>query len=206
MGVSPTLGTWSLGPLALTVPLIDGGARRANVQASEARYDEAVSKLRASVRQAVQEVENALEQGASNRERAEATDLAVEQYQRYWLATQARHQHGMASLFELEDARRNLLAAQLAQVGQRRDQTLAWVSLYRALGGGWLAPQVDAPVQAVDPDRPAGLGAAPAADAGAGPAQAAPKSVTHTSAAPEPAAPTRIAQPAAAQVSPVVRP
>ena len=205
MGVSPTLGTWSLGPLALTVPLIDGGARRANVQASEARYDEAVSKLRASVRQAVQEVENALEQGASNRERAEATDLAVEQYQRYWLATQARHQHGMASLFELEDARRNLLAAQLAQVGQRRDQTLAWVSLYRALGGGWLAPLVDAPVQAVDPDRPAGLGAA--ADAGAGPAQAAPKSVTHSSASPVPAAPTRIAQAAeAAQASPVVRP
>ena len=199
MGVSPALGTWSLGPLALTVPLIDGGARRANVQASEARYDEAVSKLRASVRRAVQEVENALEQGASNHERAEATSLAVEQYQRYWVATQARHQHGMASLFELEDARRNLLAAQLAQVGQRRDQTLAWVSLYRALGGGWLAPQVDAPGQAVDLDRPAGLGAAPA--------QAAPKSVTHRSAAPESAVPSRFVQAAAAaQASPVVRP
>ena len=207
LGVSPALGTWSLGPLALTVPLIDGGARRANVQASEARYDEAVSKLRASVRRAVQEVENALEQGASNHERAEATSLAVEQYQRYWVATQARHQHGMASLFELEDARRNLLAAQLAQVGQRRDQTLAWVSLYRALGGGWLAPQVDAATP-VDPDRSAGLGAAgpaPVAGADAVPAQAAPKSVTHTSAAPVPAAPTRPAQPAAAaQASPVV--
>ena len=207
MGVSPALGTWSLGPLALTVPLIDGGARRANVRASEARYDEAVSKLRASVRRAVQEVESALEQGASNRERAEATDLAVEQYQRYWAATQARHQHGMASLFELEDARRNLLAAQLAQVGQRRDQTLAWVSLYRALGGGWLAPQVDALGQAVDPDRPAGLGAAPASDAGAAPAQAAPKSVTHRSAAPDSAVPSRFVQAvAAAQASPVVRP
>ena len=206
LGMSPALGTWSLGPLALTVPLIDGGARRANVQASEARYDEAVSKLRASVRQAVQEVESALEQWASNDERAEATSLAVAQYQRYWVATQARHQHGMASLFELEDARRNLLAAQLAQVGQRRDQTLAWVSLYRALGGGWLAPQVDAPAQPVDPDRPAGLGPAagpaPVAGADAVPAQAAPKSVTHT-----PAAPTRSTQPAAAaQVSPAAQP
>ena len=163
LGVSPALGTWSLGPLALTVPLIDGGVRRANVQASEARYDEAVAKLRASVRQAVQEVENALEQWASNHERAEATTLAVDQYQRYWAATQARHQHGMASLFELEDARRRLLVAQLAQVDQRRDQTLAWVSLYRALGGGWLAPQADGGARPEpDPDRPVGTAAAPA--------------------------------------------
>jgi outer membrane protein TolC len=165
-GMSPALGTWSLGPLALTVPLIDGGARRANVQASQARYDEAVVKLRASVRQAVQEVEGALTQWASHHARAEATDLAVQQYQRYWQATQARHQHGMASLFELEDARRSLLAAQLAQVAQRRDQTLAWVSLYRALGGGWLSPQ--AGVNEVDVDASqAGVGASERASEGA---------------------------------------
>lgn len=168
-GMSPALGTWSLGPLALTVPLIDGGARHANVQASQARYDEAVVKLRASVRQAVQEVEGALTQWASHHERAEATDLAVQQYQRYWQATQARHQHGMASLFELEDARRSLLAAQLAQVAQRRDQTLAWVSLYRALGGGWLSPQ--AGVNEVDASQ-AGVGASEGASEGLGQAGA----------------------------------
>jgi hypothetical protein len=75
----------------------------------------------------------------------------------------------MASLFELEDARRSLLAAQLAQVAQRRDQTLAWVSLYRALGGGWLSPQ--AGVNEVDASQ-AGVGASEGASEGLGQAGA----------------------------------
>jgi multidrug efflux system outer membrane protein len=45
------------------------------------------------------------------------------------------------SLFELEDARRTLFAAQTARVALQRDRASAWVALYRALGGGWTRPQ-----------------------------------------------------------------
>src|SRR5690606_35281540 len=50
---------------------------------------------------------------------------------------EARQRHGLASLFELEDARRSLIAARLALIEVKRDRVNAWVALYRALGGGW---------------------------------------------------------------------
>ena len=160
-GVQVGVGTWSVGPLALSVPLMDGGARRANIQASEARYDEAVVRLHASVRQAVREVETALEQLASSRDRTTEVDTAVANYARYLRATQARHTNGMASLFELEDARRNWLAAQQTQVNLQRDQALAWVGLYRALGGGWLAPEAAMNAPAGTANGPAGATVTP---------------------------------------------
>jgi outer membrane protein TolC len=43
----------------------------------------------------------------------------------------------LASLVELEDARRALLAAQSALVSLERERRSAWIALYRALGGGW---------------------------------------------------------------------
>ena len=54
-------------------------------------------------------------------------------------ATQARQQGGLASLFDLEAARRNALQAQSALIDLQREQAAAWIALYRALGGGWNA-------------------------------------------------------------------
>ena len=52
--------TWSFGPLALTLPLFDGGRRQANVVAAEASYTQAIAAYHGKVRQAVREVEEAL--------------------------------------------------------------------------------------------------------------------------------------------------
>ncbi len=60
-GVTTDLNTWNyIGPLALSVPIFDGGRRAAQTDAAQARYDEAASQYRAKVRQAVSEVEQAL--------------------------------------------------------------------------------------------------------------------------------------------------
>lgn len=139
-GVQPTLDSWSIGPVQLSLPIFDGGRRAANVESAQARYDEAVSQYRASVRQAVREVESALINLQSSDARAVDADSAVNNYQASFNATQARYQSGLASLFELEDARRTLFAAQTARVGLQRERAEAWVSLYRALGGGWVRP------------------------------------------------------------------
>jgi len=58
-------------------------------------------------------------------------------YQASFDATQARYQSGLASLFELEDSRRTLFAAQTARVSLQRERAQAWVALYRSMGGGW---------------------------------------------------------------------
>lgn len=140
-GFRESLDTWTIGPVALTVPLFDGGTRAANAEAAKARYTEAVSLYRANVRQAVREVEEALVNLDSTNARATDADTAVQNYQASFDATQARYQSGLASLFELEDSRRTLFAAQTARVSLQRERTEAWVALYRSMGGGWARPE-----------------------------------------------------------------
>ncbi|BEP48672.1 MULTISPECIES: efflux transporter outer membrane subunit [Variovorax] len=140
-GFRESLDTWTIGPVSLTVPLLDGGARAANSDAAKARYTEAVSLYRANVRQAVREVEEALVNLEATDARAADADAAVKNYQASFDATQARYQSGLASLFELEDSRRTLFAAQTARVSLQRERTEAWVALYRSMGGGWTRPE-----------------------------------------------------------------
>lgn len=136
-GATTDLQTWSIGPLALTLPVLDAGRRAANTEAAKARYAEAVSLYRAQVRRAVSEVEQALVNLDSARARVGDARAAADGFRVSFLATQARHRAGLASLVELEDARRTQLAAETALVGLQRELHNAWISLYRAAGGGW---------------------------------------------------------------------
>jgi outer membrane protein, multidrug efflux system len=136
-GVGTDLQTWSIGPLALTLPIFDGGRRAANVDAAQARYEEAAALYAARVRQAVREVEEALVNLDSARARGEDARVAAQGYRVSFTATEARYRSGLASLVELEDARRTLLAAETALVGLQREHAAAWIALYRAMGGGW---------------------------------------------------------------------
>ncbi|WP_077002598.1 efflux transporter outer membrane subunit [Variovorax sp. KK3] len=142
-GFRDTVDTWSIGPVALSVPIFDGGALAANVDAARARYDEAAALYRGNVRQAVREVEEALINLQSTDARAGDADTAVQNYQASFDATQARYQSGLASLFELEDSRRTLFTAQTARVSLQRERAEAWVGLYRSTGGGWTRPGAD---------------------------------------------------------------
>jgi NodT family efflux transporter outer membrane factor (OMF) lipoprotein len=137
MGVETNLDTWSFGPLALTLPLFDGGQRVAHVQAAQARYTEAVSVYRARVRQAVREVEEALVTLHSTEARKDDADVSTRGYAESLAATQSRYSQGLASLVELEDARRAALASESAQLTLHLERKRAWVALYRALGGGF---------------------------------------------------------------------
>ena len=136
-GVSASFDTWAIGPLALTVPLLDGGRRAANVVAARARYDAAAAGYRASVRQAVREVEEALVNLQSTADRDADAQQAVQGYQASLLGTEALYKNGLASLIDLEDGRRRLLTAQTTLALLQQTRALAWVALYRALGGGW---------------------------------------------------------------------
>ena len=138
-GLTSTLDTWSIGPLALTLPLFDGGRRAANVDAAVARYEEAAALYRARVRQAVREVEEALVKLQSTAARGEDARLAADGYRAAFTGTEARYKSGLGSLFELEDARRTLLSAETGLLSLQRERAFAWVALYRAAGGGWTA-------------------------------------------------------------------
>ncbi len=139
-GVTSDLQTWSIGPLALSVPLFDGGRRAATVDAARARHADAAAQYVAQVRQAVREVEQALVQLESARARQQDARAAYEGYAASLAATQARYESGLASLPQLEESRRVALAAENALLALQQERLAAWVALYRAMGGGWSAP------------------------------------------------------------------
>ncbi|GIZ53810.1 efflux transporter outer membrane subunit [Noviherbaspirillum aridicola] len=139
-GMNADLDTWSVGPLALSLPLFDGGRRAAEVEAARARYEEAAANYRARVRQAVREVEEALVTLHSTAARSADVLTAAEGYRSSFNAAESRYRNGLASLIELEESRRTLLAAETAVVTLERERRAAWISLYRAAGGGWNAP------------------------------------------------------------------
>jgi NodT family efflux transporter outer membrane factor (OMF) lipoprotein len=127
---------WSIGPVA-SLPLFDGGLRAAGVDGAQARYDEARAQFEQRARQAVREVEEALLRlDAAQRREADA-QRAAQGYREYFAAAQNRWQVGAGSLIEMEDARRLSLGAQAALVGVQRERVAAWITLYKAVGGGW---------------------------------------------------------------------
>lgn len=141
LGLSETGATWSIGPLLLSVPVFDAGRNAANLEAAQARYDEAAFLYGARVRQAVREVEEALVRLRSTAERDGDAVVADQSYRESLDAAQARYQRGLASLVELETTRRVALASTYALVALRRERIQAWIALYRAVGGGWSQPE-----------------------------------------------------------------
>ncbi|WP_426103408.1 efflux transporter outer membrane subunit [Massilia sp. TSP1-1-2] len=129
--------TWTIGPLAVSLPIFDAGVRRANVDAAKARYEAAVITYRATVRDAVREVEQALVNLNSSTARSSDAQVSLEGYRIAFVAAEDRYKNGLGSLLELEDARRTRLASENAIVTLQRERSAAWIALYRAAGGGW---------------------------------------------------------------------
>ncbi len=149
MGISTGAGsvngsTWTIGPLQVTFPIFDGGTRSANLDAARAAYDESVVQYQARLRTAVREVEEAMVALQSTAARQEDARVATEGFDSSFRATEARFKGGLASVFELEDARRTAVAANSALIDLQRERVAAWIALYRALGGGWSETQAAA--------------------------------------------------------------
>jgi outer membrane protein TolC len=139
LGSSADGSLWSVGPVQISLPLLDGGRRQSLAGVSRVAQDEALSALQATVRTAVREVETALIDLHATAARQTDAAVATEGMAQVLQAAVQRQRAGLASLFELEDARRNALAARLALAELERDRVWAWIALFQALGGGWQA-------------------------------------------------------------------
>jgi NodT family efflux transporter outer membrane factor (OMF) lipoprotein len=128
--------SWSYGP-ALSLPLFDFGRRAAQVDGNRARFEGAVAAYRTKVAAAVREVEESLVRLNGANERTEDANAALAGYQKFLAATEARVNAGAGSLPELEEARRSMVAANGVAVGVARERLTAWISLYKAMGGGF---------------------------------------------------------------------
>ena len=129
-----SFGTWSFGP-SLTLPIFDGGRRKAASKLATSRYEEALANFRAMARRAIQEVEDALTRYAAAHERAENARISALKYQQFFDTVELRYREGASNLLELEDARRAMLSAQKTLLGVQLERLQAWVALNRATGG-----------------------------------------------------------------------
>lgn len=133
-----SITSWSFGP-SLSIPLFDGGKRRAAVSSAQASYDAALASWRAGVRTVVKEVEQALVNLDSAARRSEDAATAAEQYRSYEKSVEANWRAGNVSLLSLEEARRSALSAEISQISLQQSRVQNWIALYKALGGGWQA-------------------------------------------------------------------
>jgi outer membrane protein, multidrug efflux system len=127
---------WSIGP-ALNLPIFDAGRRAANAEAAWARYDEARAAYEGKARQAVREVEQALVRLNSASAREADAKRAAEGYEKAFAASNDLWRVGAGSILDLELSRRIAVSSRIQLLGVQRERVAAWISLYRAVGGGW---------------------------------------------------------------------
>ena len=124
----------------LTQPLFDAGILRGQLEQVKGRYDELLADYRKAVIQAFTDVENALTAWRFATEQEALQRQAVAAAQRAADIARAQMQAGTVDITTVLLAETTLFNAQdnLAQV--RLARFLAMLNLYKALGGGWIAP------------------------------------------------------------------
>lgn len=127
---------WGIGLLA-SLPVFDGGRRKAGVEAARAGLDEALAQYREQVLVAFKDVEDQLAALRLLSEQAEAQARAVASASRSTALSDARYRAGYVSQLELLDARRSELRNRREALQVRSARYQSTVALVRALGGGW---------------------------------------------------------------------
>lgn len=135
--------SWSMGPV-LSIPLFDGGKRRAAVDSAHAAYDVALAVYRQTLRTSVMEVEQSLVRLDAARRRESDVERATAGFRESFEAIDRNWRAGGVSLLDRETARRQALTAEIELITTQRDQVRYWIALYKALGGGWQVSQSQA--------------------------------------------------------------
>jgi outer membrane protein, multidrug efflux system len=129
-------GLFNIGP-SIHIPIFNMGRTQAGVDSAEARALAAVAQYRQTIIQAFREVADALVEHRKRREfrtQQEALALAAGDAARL---SNIRYRGGVTSYLEVLDSERQFFDAELGLVRSNRDELLAIIRLYRALGGGW---------------------------------------------------------------------
>lgn len=129
-----------LGPV-IDIPLFDWGRRRAQADADDLQMDNAVKAYRQSVLDGVADVETALAGLHAQQQRQQSLDAQTRLLRSRAQQLQRRQALGLASELDTVEPRRQLLLHESQQRVAQAAQTLAFVTLFQALGGAPLPPQ-----------------------------------------------------------------
>jgi len=143
-GVGPTL---NLGA-SLTQPIFNGGKLRAARAEAEAKQQELATSYRAAIVAALVDVENSLSTIQHLDAARDFQNENMEQSERAFEGAKIRYKQGVGDFLSVLEAQRILYTVRDQFIQYRLARLQALVSLCKALGGGWQAPDAAAQPQA----------------------------------------------------------
>jgi outer membrane protein, multidrug efflux system len=127
---------WSVGP-AVSLPIFDAGARRAELAGAEAEHERVTAVYRGLVIHAIQEVEDSLALQKWLRREAGQIDQAVTANQKTLDVSLKLYREGAVNYLDVVIAQTALLESQRTALALRTQRLQASLGLILALGGGW---------------------------------------------------------------------
>ena len=125
----------------LTAPVFGFGRKKARYKAAVAAYDASRLHYEQKVLEVFREADDAVVSFRSARDAVAQKLTLREAASQYMDLTQWQYRMGSINYLDLMDAQRRYLDARIAYSNAIRDERLALVQLYKALGGGWQEPQ-----------------------------------------------------------------
>lgn len=130
-------GQWLLSAVgSLVQPLFNRGNNIANLKVAKAQQEEALLSFRQSLLDAGKEVNDALMQWQTARQRLKLAEQQIESLQNVVRNSELLMLHSSQNYLEVLTARQSLLQAELTIVSDRFDEIQGVINLYHALGGG----------------------------------------------------------------------
>jgi len=127
---------WSVGA-GLLGPIFHGGRLKRQYEVTKAQFVQAKVQYEGAVTNAFGEVSTSLVDRVKLQETVEQRSRSVAANEEAVRLSNIRYLSGFASYFEVLEAQQQLFPAENLLAQSKRDQFLAVVALYRALGGGW---------------------------------------------------------------------
>ena len=128
--------TWGLSA-GLIAPVYNAGRNKRRVEVEKARTEQALLNYQQTILQALREVEDSMiavetykEELDSRRQQRKAAASAAK-------LSWARYDGGVTSYLEVLESQRSLFSSEISASYTHREQLIAYITLYKALGGGW---------------------------------------------------------------------
>ena len=131
-------GEWLLSAVgSLVQPLFNRGQNVANLKVAKAQQEEALLTFRQSLLDAGTEVNSALLQWQTARQRLKLDEQQIASLESAVRSSELLMLHSSQNYLEVLTARQTLLDAELSAVADRFDEIQGVINLYHALGGGY---------------------------------------------------------------------
>jgi multidrug efflux system outer membrane protein len=128
---------WSFTP-SVSVPIFDGGVNRANLRVAEVQQRIQLATYEKTLQTAFREVADALAARRTLDERLAAQQSLLASTTRAFELSDALFRAGSGDYFVVLDAQRSLYTAQQSLLALQLVEQANRLTLYRALGGGWV--------------------------------------------------------------------